>query len=80
MPRSIGEIYIAFPLETVEGLIRRVPVHRALVARNTVMNPDVVVVGIEKQSFMLAGSRSFSRRMLVDINPLHGHKHLQLGI
>jgi len=77
LPRPIREIYEAFPLETIEGLICRMPVHRALVAWYAMVNPDMIVVGIEKQSFMLAGSRSFERRVLVNINTFGGHKDLR---
>jgi hypothetical protein len=57
LPRPIREVNVAFSFEAVEGLIGRMPVYRSLVARNAVVNPDVKFVGIEKQSFMLAGSR-----------------------
>jgi hypothetical protein len=51
--------------------------HGALVARFTVMNPDVIVIGIEKQLFMLASPFASESRVLLNINTLHGHKHLQ---
>ena len=59
LPRAIGVIYEAFPLKTVEGLIRRMSVHRPLVTRYTVVNPDMIIVRIEEQPFMLAGAGSF---------------------
>jgi hypothetical protein len=34
------------------------------------------VVGIEKEPLMLAGSRTFHPRVLVNIDTLSGHKHL----
>jgi hypothetical protein len=50
LSRPIREIYKAFPLKTIEGLICGMPVHWPFIARNTMVNPDMIVVRIEKQA------------------------------
>src|SRR5262245_46668400 len=75
LPRAVRVIDIALALETIEGLVRCVPMHRPLVARYTMVNPDMIIVGIEKQSLMLARSCSLHRRVLVNVDTFSGHKH-----
>jgi hypothetical protein len=77
LPRPVREIYEAFPLETIKGLIRRMSVHGALVARYAIVNPDMKVVRIEKQPVMLAGSGTFHSRVLGNIDSLSWHNYLQ---
>jgi hypothetical protein len=61
-------------------LICRVPVHRALIPWYAMVNPDVIVVRVEEQPFMLACPSPFQRRMLVYINAFSRNKNLRLTI